>query len=248
MEHAGTAVAAAARALVAFNGREGRPVLVLAGPGNNGGDGFVAARRLAEWGVPVIAVLVATGESPRTHDAKRNWQRLDGIDGVDQDPRRGRARRGDPGPGDREGGDHRGCASRHRRPRAAPRARPDGGRGHPPGARGRHPGSRRGHADRRRPDVGRSVGSRRPRGPHGDLPPAEDRAAHARRAARSPAACSWRPSASRPRRTVAETRQPGLREVLAGRRGRRRRGPARGRCDGPASARPARRSCSRPRC
>jgi NAD(P)H-hydrate epimerase len=82
MEHAGTAVAAAARALVAFNGREGRPVLVLAGPGNNGGDGFVAARRLAEWGVPVIAVLVATGENPRTHDAKRNWLRLDGIDGV----------------------------------------------------------------------------------------------------------------------------------------------------------------------
>jgi NAD(P)H-hydrate epimerase len=82
MEHAGTAVAAAARALLAFNGREGRPVLVLAGPGNNGGDGFVAARRLAEWGVPVIAVLVATEEHPRTPDAKRNWQRLDGIDGV----------------------------------------------------------------------------------------------------------------------------------------------------------------------
>lgn len=82
MEHAGTAVAAAARALVAFNGREGRPVLILAGPGNNGGDGFVAARRLAEWGVPVIAVLVATEENPRTADAKRNWQRLDGIDGV----------------------------------------------------------------------------------------------------------------------------------------------------------------------
>jgi NAD(P)H-hydrate epimerase len=82
MEHAGTAVAAAARALVAFNGREGRPVLVLAGPGNNGGDGFVAARRLAGWGLAVIAVLVATDEHPRTHDAKRNWQRLEGIEGV----------------------------------------------------------------------------------------------------------------------------------------------------------------------
>ena len=64
MEQAGTAVAAAARALVEFNGREGRPVLILAGPGNNGGDGFVAARRLAEWGLPVIAVLVAAGERP----------------------------------------------------------------------------------------------------------------------------------------------------------------------------------------
>jgi NAD(P)H-hydrate epimerase len=82
MEHAGTAVAAAARALVAFNGREGRPLLVLSGPGNNGGDGFVAARVLAGWGLPVIAVLVATEENPRTPDAKHNWQRLDGIEGV----------------------------------------------------------------------------------------------------------------------------------------------------------------------
>lgn len=82
MEHAGTAVAAAARALLAFNGREGRPVLILAGPGNNGGDGFVAARRLAGWGVPVIAVLVAGPERPGTPDAARNWKRLDGLDGV----------------------------------------------------------------------------------------------------------------------------------------------------------------------
>ncbi len=82
MEHAGTAVAAAARALVAFNGREGKPVLVLAGPGNNGGDGFVAARRLAEWGTPVIAVLVAAGERPNTPDAAKNWKRLDDVAGV----------------------------------------------------------------------------------------------------------------------------------------------------------------------
>jgi len=82
MEHAGTAVAAAARALLAHNAREGRPVLILAGPGNNGGDGFVAARRLAEWGVPVIAVLVAADERPRTPDAARNWKRLDGLANV----------------------------------------------------------------------------------------------------------------------------------------------------------------------
>jgi NAD(P)H-hydrate epimerase len=82
MEHAGTAVAAAARALVAFNAREGRPVVVLAGPGNNGGDGFVAARRLATWGTPVIAVLVAAGERPGTPDALTNWKRLDEIPGV----------------------------------------------------------------------------------------------------------------------------------------------------------------------
>jgi hydroxyethylthiazole kinase-like uncharacterized protein yjeF len=82
MEHAGTAVAAAARALLEHNARGGRPILVLAGSGNNGGDGFVAARHLAEWGYPVIAVLVAPDEKPRTRDAAHAWRRLDGIDGV----------------------------------------------------------------------------------------------------------------------------------------------------------------------
>ncbi|HEX5828904.1 MAG TPA: NAD(P)H-hydrate epimerase [Candidatus Limnocylindrales bacterium] len=82
MEHAGTAVAAAARALLEHNGRLDRPVLILAGPGNNGGDGFVAARKLAEWGVAAIAVLVAAEEKPRTKDAARNWKRLEGLERV----------------------------------------------------------------------------------------------------------------------------------------------------------------------
>jgi hydroxyethylthiazole kinase-like uncharacterized protein yjeF len=78
MEHAGTAVAAAAKALADATGRWGRgPVLVLCGPGNNGGDGLVAARRLARAGADVVVVLVATGPRPTTPDALRNWDRLD---------------------------------------------------------------------------------------------------------------------------------------------------------------------------
>jgi hydroxyethylthiazole kinase-like uncharacterized protein yjeF len=79
MEHAGTAVAAAVKALAVDQGRWGKgPILVLAGPGNNGGDGFVAARRLARAGTDVVVALVAPEAKPTTPDATRNWDRLEG--------------------------------------------------------------------------------------------------------------------------------------------------------------------------
>jgi ADP-dependent NAD(P)H-hydrate dehydratase / NAD(P)H-hydrate epimerase len=77
MEHAGTAVAAAARALAIDTGRWlSGPVLILVGPGNNGGDGLVAARRLAQAGARVVVALVASSARPTTPDAARNWDRI----------------------------------------------------------------------------------------------------------------------------------------------------------------------------
>lgn len=78
MEHAGVAVAAAVRAIAEATDRWAKgPILILCGPGNNGGDGFVAARYLARAGAEVAAVLVSAAARPATADAGRNWDRLD---------------------------------------------------------------------------------------------------------------------------------------------------------------------------
>ena len=62
MENAGLAVAQAARRLLGEPA--GRRIVVLVGPGNNGGDGLVAARHLKAWGADVSVYLM----EPRGED------------------------------------------------------------------------------------------------------------------------------------------------------------------------------------
>jgi NAD(P)H-hydrate epimerase len=82
MEQAGSATAAVARALMISGDRSlDSRVLILCGPGNNGGDGLVAARWLAEHGIGSEVVLLANGV-PSTASAALNWDRLEGIDLV----------------------------------------------------------------------------------------------------------------------------------------------------------------------
>ena len=55
MERAGLTIAQEIR--MVLGGTAGRRILTLVGPGNNGGDGLVAARYLARWGANVILYL-----------------------------------------------------------------------------------------------------------------------------------------------------------------------------------------------
>jgi hydroxyethylthiazole kinase-like uncharacterized protein yjeF len=89
MECAGRLVAAVAEAAL----RPGARVLVICGPGNNGGDGFVAARHLHLRGVPVSVALAA--EPGRVSgDAARNLERAERV-GVPFAGPRWRAEPGD---------------------------------------------------------------------------------------------------------------------------------------------------------
>lgn len=73
MEHAGRGVADAAQRMLAE--RPGRRVLVLCGTGNNGGDGFVAARILADRGFDVTLALLGRSDSLQG-DAALHWRPL----------------------------------------------------------------------------------------------------------------------------------------------------------------------------
>lgn len=68
MERAGAALA---EAVFRFAGRT--PVLVLAGPGNNGGDGYVAARHLRDRGCGVRIACLGEPKTGAAQGARSRW-------------------------------------------------------------------------------------------------------------------------------------------------------------------------------
>lgn len=77
MESAGRAAAEVARRLA---GDHGKPVLVLAGPGNNGGDALVVARYLKQWWFAVTVVCTTDPEkySGDAAAALQAWRKAGG--------------------------------------------------------------------------------------------------------------------------------------------------------------------------
>ena len=78
MENAGLAVARQVSARV--ERLPGARVVILVGPGNNGGDGLVIARHLRQWGMSVTACLC--GQRP-TPDPKLDAARVEGVEIVE---------------------------------------------------------------------------------------------------------------------------------------------------------------------
>jgi hydroxyethylthiazole kinase-like uncharacterized protein yjeF len=78
MERAGLAAAEIARSLTASGGR----VLIVAGPGNNGGDAFVAARHLKSWWFNVDLVFAgdAGGLPADARAAYDAWRQIGGTE------------------------------------------------------------------------------------------------------------------------------------------------------------------------
>lgn len=77
MENAGRAVAQAAYRMTQGCPPD-RPIAVLCGRGSNGGDGFVAARHLADMG-RTVQVLLAAARGDVSGDAKENLARLEAL-------------------------------------------------------------------------------------------------------------------------------------------------------------------------
>nr|QNO48606.1 ATP-dependent (S)-NAD(P)H-hydrate dehydratase [Methanosarcinales archaeon ANME-2c ERB4] len=77
MENAGASVAREVRARFAQLTMGQSEITIIAGTGNNGGDGFVAARHLLNYNPRVL--LLGRARNIATDEARRNWQILENL-------------------------------------------------------------------------------------------------------------------------------------------------------------------------
>lgn len=75
MENAGRAIMGALKGKV--GSLANKSIVVVAGTGNNGGDGFVAARHAAVEAGEVSVILLGRSEDIRTEESKANWKILE---------------------------------------------------------------------------------------------------------------------------------------------------------------------------
>ena len=79
MENAGKSVADYIESKI---GALGKMIVVVAGTGDNGGDGFVAARHLSAYGAGVRVFLVGEKKGIRSPRASANWEVLERMGSV----------------------------------------------------------------------------------------------------------------------------------------------------------------------
>jgi len=67
-----------------FKKLKNKQVTVVCGMGNNGGDGFVAARHLAGYGAKITVILLGDPADLKSEEAKMNWAIIDKMASVEK--------------------------------------------------------------------------------------------------------------------------------------------------------------------
>ena len=66
-----------------FKKLSGKKIVALCGTGNNGGDGFVAARHLSGRGAKVTVVLLGSPPEIKSEEARLNWGIIEKMDSLE---------------------------------------------------------------------------------------------------------------------------------------------------------------------